>query len=223
MAVAIVTANFGGFDAVREQARQDVDVDWVCFTDDAELRAPGWDLAIEAPHGDPRMQAKRHKLMPSLPHEQVIWIDANMQITSASFAREALAWVHDGIALYSHPRRDCIYEEAHASLVTESQGGKYDSEPIAEQTAHYRSEGHPEHWGLWAAGVIAWDFNHWQAQCIGSAWWWECKRWSVQDQLSFPVVCRRGDVTPGTFDHPQIESRENGYLANRWVRIHPHL
>lgn len=225
MTAVIISALYGGYDHLRPQVDQDIDVDWLVFTDDASLSAPApWQVVFDPPAYDhPNMAAKLHKCSPRVSQRDVIWIDASMQVTSRSFAREALHARHDGIATWKHPRRDDIYEEAEASVGTESQGGKYDGLPIREQVASYRAEGHPEHGGLFACGTIAWDLGQRSAVDLGAAWLAECVHWTYQDQLSLPVVCRRAAITPGTFPVPQIERRHRGWLENRWLRIHPHL
>lgn len=152
----------------------------------------------------------------------VIWIDANMQVTAASFAREAVAAVGDGVAVWKHPERSCIYEEAVASLRLAP--AKYGHLPILEQVASYHREGHPVDGGLYATGTIVWDTNDRRVRRLGADWLAECRRWTYQDQLSFPVVCRRLGVTPGMFPVGQVTSRGGRKLLhNRWLRIHPHL
>jgi hypothetical protein len=236
MNVHIYTANFGGYDRIRSQVEQDIDVSWSCFTD----------LAVEAPHPwrtevveprytHPNLAAKWWKTHPP-DADFAIWIDANMRVTSSSFAREAIASVRDGLAIWKHPRRDCIYDEAEASLGQESQGGRYDGLPIREQISAYRAEGYPEHAGLYACGTIVWTPD--AAATIGCDWMQECERWTYQDQLSFPVVCWRRGVTPGPFPLSQVERRyssllfignrwlkidwKRAHLGNRWLRMYPH-
>jgi Protein of unknown function (DUF616) len=226
--VAVLTACYAGFDTIRPQAKQDCGVDWVCSTDDPGLEAPPpWQVVVEPSSEHPCLAAKRPKMLPwsLVPHERVIWVDASMQVTAPGFAREALDCIHDGIALHRHPRRDCVYAEAAASLGSESQGGKYDGLGIPEQMGHYRAEGHPEHGGLYACGTIVWDTTDLKARTLGEQWLAECERWTVQDQLSFPVVCRQLGITPGVFPLSQLERRYRGpdYLGNRWLRIWPHL
>jgi hypothetical protein len=226
--IAIISACYAGFDTIRPQAEQDCAAEWFLFTDDPDLDAPPpWRVIVEPSSEHPCLAAKRYKLTPwlAVPHERVLWIDANMAVTAPNFAREALGCIHDGIALHRHPRRDCVYAEAAASLGSESQGGKYDGLPIREQVEHYRAEGHPEHAGLFAAGTIAWDATDPRARSLGYEWMWECERWTYQDQLSFPVVARWLGVEPGAFPWPQLERRYRGpdYLGNRFLRIFPHL
>lgn len=219
MGVTVVTATYGGFDAPLAQVEQDSEVRWLCYTDDPKLEVvEPWDKVIEPPRfKHPCLAAKVHKMLPD--SHPSIWVDANIEITSPSFAREALGAVNDGLALYRHPRRDCIYEEAEASLGSEAQNGKYAHLPLLEQVDSYRAGRHPEHGGLFACGIIAWDHPD---PRLGPLWLAECSRWSYQDQLSFPVVTRRLGITPGVFDHPQIE-RRRPVLSNRWLSIHPHL
>lgn len=225
--IAVITATFGGYDVPQPQAAQDLDVkDWICFTDDPSLAAPEpWRVELEDGAGaHPNLAAKRFKLLPPVPHKYAVWIDANMEITSPTFVADVLACMHDGIAVYLHPRRRCIYDEAEASLGSEGQNGRYAHLPIREQVAHYRAGGHPVNGGLYGCGTIAWDLTDQRAQALGRAWMDECERWGYQDQLSFPVVCRRLGIVPGTFPFKQIERRycTPNFIANRCQRIHPH-
>lgn len=219
----IVSAVYGGFDEPRPQVAQDIDVDWVLFTDIERTAPPPWRVVVRPSAERPRLAAKVPKMCPDVDDTDVIWIDGSHQITSPTFAREALHARHDGDAVFKHPRRDCIYDEAEASVGRESQGGKYILEPLAEQVAAYRAEGHPEHAGLYACGTVAWDLTNPIAIMLGAAWLRECEHWSIQDQLSFPVVCRRLDVAPGLFPLPQIRRRHRAFIENRWQRIFPHV
>lgn len=222
MGVAVVTACYGNFDDVQPQAEQDIPVEWLCVTDDASAAIPApWSVLVVPSDKSPRLAAKRVKCEPwrFTDAATVIWVDANTLVTSSSFAREAVSHLREGIAVFRHPRRDCIYAEAEASLGAESQDGKYDDQPIREQVAHYRAEGHPRHAGLFACGTVVWDATTTGSRRLGAAWLAECERWSIQDQLSLPVVARRLGVRPGVFPFAQIR---RGYLGNRWLRILPH-
>lgn len=218
---AIITACMGGYDRLRAQVAQDIPVDWICVTDDDRPVPAPW-RAVRVTPADPcsRMSAKAYKLQPC-DRPDAIWIDANMRVTSPSFARRALAARVNGLAVWRHPDRDCIYDEAEASLRLLPE--KYAGQPIRAQVDHYRSEGHPAHAGLYACGTLAWDWSDPTAEAIGRAWMEECRRWSYQDQLSLPVVLRRFGVVPGIFPATQTERRGPGWVGNRWLRIYPHL
>ncbi len=220
--VAVVTAAFGAYDTIRTQATQNIPVAWLAIVDDPDIEVPApWTKWWTAPDDNPRLAAKSYKMQPwdVVDHDYVIWIDANTEVTAPNFALKALSYVNDGVAMFAHPRRDCIYDECDASLGAESQAGKYDGQPLREQVAHYRAEGHPAHAGLSACGTIAWDATDAHARELGAAWLAECERWSVQDQLSAPVVARRLGITPGVFPFSQVWRRQ---MSNPWQILHPH-
>lgn len=226
--VVIYSANIGGRDFPHSAVEQDIDVDWRYFTDQPDIPIDGpWkvnEVVSREHYGDehPNMTAKWWKTHPLSTYEHAIWIDASMEITSQSFAREAIAALNGApLATFKHPRRSTIAAEAEASLGAEAQGGRYDALPLREQVLAYRDEGFPDNVGLFACGTIVWT---WAARGLGEIWWQECKKWGYQDQISFPVACWRTGIAPAVFPIPQIESRnpQMGYLSNRWFRIWPH-
>jgi hypothetical protein len=210
--VAIITAITDGYDTLKPVLPQTgCDVEWICFTDDETLpdadAATGWTMICEPRHGrHPSREAKRPKLRPwkytAAPAS--IWVDASFRVASDRFAAEALAMA-DPIAQFVHPWRDCLYEESAASALLP----KYRGEPVIEQARTYKTRGHPEHWGLWAAGVIARRHTP-RVRALGEAWAAEIGAWSFQDQVSQPYALRavglRPAALPGT------------HLANGWLK-----
>lgn len=242
MTTRVITANYGNHDdpPYPPVGQLGGPVEWLYFTD-SNIPAPEpWQTHHVAPHfQSSNLSAKVFKAMPSIIEgdaTDVIWIDANMQITDPRFVTEALGYVNDGVAFWAHPRRDCVYDEATVCLPggKEAQDGRYRNLPIAQQMDVYREEGFPEHWGLYATGTTVWTPA--QSENLGKAWLDECERWGFQDQLSLPVVAWRLGVEPGVFGLHQIERRwstppvsnrrraagEPFFLANRWLRIWPH-
>lgn len=221
----IYTANCGGRDHQHSQVEQDIDVDWRYITDDDDVTVSApWKrrLTYDPAYEHPNLSAKWWKTHPYGSYTYAIWIDASMEITSPSFAREAIAALNGApVATWNHPRRSSIHAEVEASLGREGQGGRYAGLPLREQAASYRDEGFPDDVGLFACGTMVWT---WAARAMAEDWWRECVKWGYQDQVSFPVACWRAGITPAAFPVPQIESRNPrlGYLANRWMRIWPH-
>lgn len=210
--VAIITAITDGYDTLKPVLPQTgVDVEWICVTDgeplpDADVAA-GWTMICQPRHGRPaNREAKQPKLRPweytSAPAS--IWVDASFRVVSNRFAAGALAYA-DPIAQFAHPWRDCLYEEAaHSALLP-----KYAGEPIIEQGAHYRVSGHPERWGLWAAGVIARRHTR-EVRALGEAWAREVSAWSFQDQVSEPFALRAVGLRPA--------SLPGSHMANGWLK-----
>ena len=194
--IAILTAIFASYDSLKAVVPQDgFEVDWVLVTDDPAIPDGhcGWRVVREPRPGEhPNRAAKAAKLRPweytGAPAS--IWIDASYRIISPAFARDAMT-LASPVAQFTHPWRDCLYQEVDTSLALR----KYDGEPLREQAAAYRQAGHPEHWGLWAAGVIARRHCP-QVKDLGEAWAAEIDRWSFQDQVSLPLVYRNLGLRP---------------------------
>lgn len=218
MTVVIYTAMAGGYDTLLPQVAQDIDVEWHAFTDGLDVPAP-WTPIRYHGRGHPRMVAKAPKCQPHryLPATTTvsIWIDANMAVTSPSFARDVIGHIRDGWALWAHPDRDCIYDEAIASVVLAPAKYAHLDPSCAEQVDQYRLEDHPAHGGLYAAGMLARQHDRVDVDVIGDEWLDECEAWTYQDQLSLPVLFRRHGITPGVI-------APGPRLGDPWLTIHRH-
>lgn len=220
MRAAVITAIFGGYERLKPVCEQDIDVEWILVTDDAALASGmddryGWTVVYEDRHGEhPNRAAKPAKIRPwrytTAPCS--VWIDGSFQVRSSTFVRDVLA-VADPVAQFGHPWRDCIYEEADETLAIHHKA-KYGCERVnvEAQTARYRELGHPEHWGLWAAGVIARHHTR-DVRHMGDLWQAEIDRWSFQDQISEPVALRHAGLRPSLLD--------GTHLANGWLQFAP--
>jgi hypothetical protein len=229
----IYTAIFGGYDTLKEPAAQDLPCDFICFTD---MKLPpcvgAWRIVAirRDPRLHPRLQAKRFKLMSHrvfprgrlawryTPMERrprfdlSVWIDGSVRITSPRFVGDMRRKVVDGDwAMFVHPDRDCIYEEAQVSIGMR----KYRSQPVISQVDSYRAEV-PPHGGLYAGGVIVRrEPPSERVLAANEAWWAENVNWTYQDQVSLPYVLRRlGGPEP-------VPIRENLW-ENSWFEILPH-
>jgi hypothetical protein len=209
--IAIITAIYDDYDELKPTCPQaGLDVDWVCVTDNIELTKSenylGWRIEYE-PYVDvhPNRAAKIPKLWPYkyCDADMSIWVDASFRVVSPHFAREAIGCARP-IAQFNHPWRQCVYDEAEASVGIP----KYAGEPVEHQMSMSRSLGHPEQWGLWATGVIArihtdqvCEFNDRWANFIAS--------YSFQDQLSEPVALRLSGLRPVHFP--------GTHFSNKWL------
>ena len=82
-----------------------------------------------------------------------------------------------------HKKRDCIYDEGIACVMK----GKDDKKTIVNQLDFYKSEGYPNHNGLYAA---YWLFRRHTKQLKESMklWWEQVEKHSCRDQISLPYV-----------------------------------
>lgn len=214
---ALYTALYGDYDDLGLLVPQDPPAECVCFTDDPGLEGhPPWTIICEKGRFDqPRMSAKWYKLMPHLlfpEYDHSLWVDASMYKPNPGLVRWAIDAIGPGgIAAFRHPYFDDIYGDAELSATLP----KYEKEPIIQQVAAYRTEGFPEHYGHFAAGTLARRHN--ALASFDEAWWRECERWSVQDQLSLPVVAWRAGVKIEAFDGEQLD---NPYISPGGHRHH---
>lgn len=211
--VAVITSVTDGYDtlkAIRPQFGVG-EVDWIAVTDGTEKAEPDHGWRIVAPRqpqdvdrSHPNRLAKLAKCLPwqytDAPYS--IWIDASYRVTSPVFVKEAIDFAHP-IAQFTHPWRDCVYEEALISKTLPRYEGQ--TTTLHSQAWEYRQIGHPEHWGLWATGVIVRKHSQ-DVTIFGEQWLTEIRRWSYQDQVSEPVALRMCDLRPAPLPGDHIRN-----------------
>ncbi len=188
-----VTAIYGGYDQPKPHPEhRDVD-EWRCYTDNPDLTSPHWNVIHSPlPFANPRMNAKWHKTHPPADAERVLWLDGSVVLTNPEYVDEIMSGLDIApLAMFRHPDRDCIYDEAYvSSLMT-----KYQGHDVFGQVEKYRTMyGWPQHGGLWASTTFG---------CIprlfapfGAAWFTHCELLTYQDQLSLPVLLERYGLKP---------------------------
>ena len=214
--IAIYTGIFGQSDRLLTQPSIP-DVDFICFTDDPTATSDQWKVVVESPrYGHPTRSSRFHKILPHLvlpQYDYTIWIDANMELVTSSFVADVLEHLADApLALFAHPDRGSVYEEAEFS----AQLPKYAKEPNLEQVRHYRRQGLPDDTGLFACGVLARARGRRKLEAIAWPWMLENLLWSHLDQLSLPYLLWRYEVPRPTVFPFHLRH-------NPWFRILPHL
>jgi len=225
MKIAVYTTIFGGYSRLMEPEYQKLSADFFCITDDImkidieeKIGASAWKMIqVDYPRKDlaPRLRAKFFKLFPwECPelrsYDIVIFVDGSIEIINGDFVQHCIDYLSGSdMLLYRHPVRNCIYKEVDASrpLV------KYSSENLDLQAATYMAIGHPENAGLYACGIMVRRMTS-NVRGLMASWWWEIIKYTYQDQISFPVVCRLHRFTPAVF--PENQSK------NEFFKIHWH-
>ena len=193
MRVAVVSAVFGRYDEP-VFVEQSVPCEYVLVTDGQCLVPAGWDHQVVNPGRlEPRLAAKFPKCAPwrFVDADIYVWLDGSMVPEPTVVEAFLDCLVDQDVAFYSHPQRGRISDEAQASMELH----KYPGQPVREQVQHYVGGGHPDDWGLWAAGVFVWR-DTLAVRQMGEFWLREVCRWSLQDQLSLPVALRTHGLRP---------------------------
>ncbi|MGA2775011.1 MAG: glycosyltransferase domain-containing protein [Candidatus Omnitrophota bacterium] len=191
--VVVYTAIFGDKDRLRE-VRKFPGIDYICFTDDETLTSKTWKIEkIKGTHRDPRMNAKIYKILPHhffQNYEYSLWVDGtHTPIVDIRFLIHKFLNKED-IAVFSHPRRRCVYEEMEVCI----RYNKDDAEVIRKQEEKLRSENYPENNGLATCTVILRKHNVPKVREAMEDWWREINRYSIRDQLSFNYIAYRNNL-----------------------------
>lgn len=197
MKTIIYSAIYGDYDEPKAQPLKEKPV---LFTD--KIESKNWEVRkVDRQDPHPRMKAKYFKCMPHevLDCDASIWIDGSAKIKVPYFKEWCLEKLEDNdIALFRHPDRDCIYEEA---IVSERMP-KYANLPIEQQVMEYREGGYPTHGGLWACGLLIRRHND-KIKRFNKMWWEHNNKYTYQDQLSFPICAKEIGLNIGTIEDNQ--------------------
>jgi len=172
-----------------------VEVQSIFYTDTPNLTVPGWKVRYVPMAGSltNNMKAKWWKLNPfdACPDTDIsCWVDAAVTVTNPNYLQYCLDCIgSDDWSLMRHAERDCVYAEA---TFTAKVGRAY-PDAMRLQSEHYRHLGHPERWGLFASTTNVRRHTD-EVAAVCCDWWFECTRWSHQDQVSLPVVIRNSDL-----------------------------
>jgi len=204
----VYTAIAGNYDTLQEQP-ESVRLPGVefCAFLDQPISSLTWTVKAGAvSYSSSRLNAKFHKILSHKAFskgEITMWVDGSITLratTSVPSLVERLLQNTD-IAVFQHPRRYCLYQEAihciHHRLDV--------SNVIREQVYRYTQEGYPANHGLAECTVILRRDTR-QVREFNELWWDEIQRGSVRDQISFPYVVWRTGIKVSYFP---------GYLGDR--------
>jgi len=211
MKVALITGSFNSFDPVRDLPEGHGFDDAVCVSDGGTELGLGWRSHVERVSDFPRLAAKRPKMMPWLytDCDAAIWVDASFELHEGfgEWARAHL--VSNDFVVWKHPEgRTDFADEAAVCL----DWGKYKDFDIRGQVHYYLGEGMPRGWGLFACGTVGYRFTP-RVKRLGSLWYEEQVRWSVQDQVSLPFLLWSEGLPFGLW---RANEYDNPYCTVRW-------
>lgn len=209
MNLTVYTSIYGGYDRLKPHPQHAAVDQWLCFTDDPTVQCDGWDIVLEpARHPHPRMAAKWRKCHPP-EADWSIWVDGSVEFVPAWIDACLAGLSVADMAMFPHPERTSLIDEARVSLAMR----KYAGLPVLEQAQHYIDS-----WGwhdreLWAATTFARRHTPTVLQ-MGAAWYSECEHWTYQDQISLPPLLARYGIRPEPFPY--------SVWRNPWFRLHAH-
>lgn len=195
--VAVYTCIAGDYDELLEPSSTESDVDYFCFSDRQFVHSGKWKLLpLPAAHGDSVLDSRFVKMHPHLlfpEHSCSVYVDGSVCIRGM-ISRLVRSALRDGVlAMYAHPFRDCIYDEAKECAAL-----GYDWYwHIRDQMNRFAAAGFPHQYGLFEAGILIRKHHDPHLVSLMEMWWREFQGGVRRDQLSlsfllwkhnFPVV-----------------------------------
>ena len=185
----VYTCITGGYDSITQHSYQNLNWDYVCYTDNFEMikakKIGIWEIRPLAYNKLDNIRNARwhkthpHKLFPE--YKYSIWIDGNIDVLDSELYKKSQKLINSKYCIfaYKHPFRDCVYDEADAVINL-----KKDFPNIVKKEVKYlEKQNFPKHFGLNETGVLI--RKHLQCTETMELWWWLIKQFSRRDQLSF--------------------------------------
>ena len=216
----VYTAIYGNKDILKDPIYVTSDFDYICFTNDTNIKSGVWKVVYEAPiHEDPVRSAKIFK---AKPHDYLseydisLWVDANFLIYGDLnlFLEEAHNLKDTNMMLFQHDQeRFCLYDEAEVVIRHQ----KDDIELVKRQIQKYKKEGYPPQRGLSANSIMLRKHNKNDMMALGNMWWEEISQFSRRDQLSLYYCTWKLELKHYLLKYPDMDIR-----SNPWFRWLPH-
>mgnify|MGYP003652313088 FL=1 len=122
--VVVYTAIFGNYDSLIEPVYTPSNVDFICFTDNQDLKSDVWQIIYQPTiYSTANRNAKKFKVLPHryfTKYEYSIWVDGNMLVQGDVNNIIKTVLSNSNVAFFSHANnvldsRKCAYDEANSS------------------------------------------------------------------------------------------------------------
>lgn len=187
----VYTCLFGHSEQFNDFAYARRDIDFICFTDDPDLRSDFWKLVV-LPRQllDPARMAKKVKALAHVFLAQYDWslyIDNTVRLKASpqSLFEEFLAPAKSPLVCFRHHERDCVYDEADVVIML-----NYDAaDRVNYQMSLYRYLGYPAGNGLAKTTLLLRRHHDPALQRAMDLWSGQTLAHSKRDQLSMLPSC----------------------------------
>lgn len=182
--ITVFTAITGGKDDLLDDQVKG-DARFIAYLD-YPFSSPTWEIRkAYTQFADPRRNSRIYKLLPHLytDTEYSIWVDGNIRLLKSPEELVGKYLKEHDMAVFKHPTRDCIYDEA----IVCAKRNLDNIETIIEQAQYYEDRGFAKNKGLAECNIIMRRHTP-QVVAFNNEWWAQYSRFSRRDQISFPVA-----------------------------------
>ena len=189
--VVVYTCITGGYDNILEPTVVTPGVDYICFTDNPNMKSKTWKLVPIPNELLSYSKVKQQRGVKILAHRYLSNYDISIWVDGAVIVRGnikeylgTLDLKNYSVFIPEHPARKCIYKEKDACVKIKKIKG--DEVALADrQMKRYKDEKFPENFGLVQTNVMIRRHNDQYSKDLMEKWWSELKDYSHRDQLSF--------------------------------------
>lgn len=194
----------GGYDTPPRLTYFDKDCDYILFVDNPEAYDKNkyiWEFRpLQYDASDNVRNARYHKIMVHKvlqEYTETVWMDSNIDFVSTLFSQDLqkVRDAHISFAISAHPDRDCLFAEAKMC----QEMGKDKPELIEAECDYIRSQGFPEHYGLYETNIMYRNMSDTTLPGIMEIWWQIVHDFSRRDQLSLMFAVWKNK---GTYPQP---------------------
>lgn len=216
----VYTVILGDYDEPKQVQIKTPGYDYILFTDNPCLLAPGWKIRLIDKSDNPQLKQREikilaHKYLPE--YHFTLYLDGSTMIRK-DIGHLVTTYFRGGMLLKKHPTRNCIYQEAEKCIELK----KAPKQAISAQIDKYRREGIFSGAGLYETGIILRE-NKPPVNAVCEAWWEEVRTTCNRDQISLPVILRRKEFVPSVipYQHAHVYIRVFKHKTTEDVKPQP--
>ena len=186
--LVVYTALFGDYDDLIDPKEKYDGCDFICFTDQKNLKSDVWKIQIVEDINFPlNMINRQYKLLAHLflsEYEHSLYIDSNIILKKNPIILSKKYLNKKNFLVPKHPIRKCIYEESKVCISLR----KSKLFATFSQIYSYSNEKYPKNYGLGENNIIFRRHNDENVIKIMEDWWNEINTKTQRDQLSLGYV-----------------------------------
>jgi hypothetical protein len=186
--VAVYTCIAGTYDNLKEVSLKTKDVDFICFTNLKFENSKGWIIRSIPKNFKSNILANRfvkmHAHLLLQEYDISVYIDGSIKVVGDIYSFALNSVEHELVAMYQHPFRNCLYEEAEiCKIFGFDWHWKFD-----RQIRKCKSDHYPRDNGLFECGVIVSQHMHPKIIELMGCWWREFEYGVKRDQIMLPYL-----------------------------------
>lgn len=206
--LVVYTALFGDYDNLIDPIERFEGCDFICFTDQKDLKSEVWDIRlIEECHLPSNMMNRYYKIMPHCffsDYDFSLYVDSNVSILKSPYYLKDRYLCDSSFAMPKHFLRSNIYDEAGVLL----RSGRVTPKKLFKQMLYYKKDGYDGGNSLGENNILLRRHN--ELGLVMELWWANINKFTQRDQLSLMYILWK---TKTNFSFLDESSRDNKFFS----------